>query len=212
MQAFRCVKPRLSGKPQAAATPAAKPAPAADSSRRKQPKHKLTAAAAPGPQQQQPAGGLPEKLGDRPLRLIIVGHNPSDVAWAQGCASWGISVRLRCRCSPVRSFWALPSKICCAHPRLAAAPGAATCPPPLPIRLPVLLTPPPRPTACRHYYANPTNWMWRILKEVGIAPEAIRWACAAPRCASTPVGPQLARLRLHPWEKIRWWRMQGRRG
>ena len=22
-----------------------------------------------------------------------------------------------------------------------------------------------------HYYANPTNWMWRILREVGIAPE-----------------------------------------
>ena len=25
--------------------------------------------------------GLPEKLGDRPLRLILVGHNPSDHAW-----------------------------------------------------------------------------------------------------------------------------------
>ena len=27
------------------------------------------------------APGVPEKLGDHPLRLIIVGHNPSDHAW-----------------------------------------------------------------------------------------------------------------------------------
>ena len=26
-----------------------------------------------------------------------------------------------------------------------------------------------------HYYSNPTNWMWRILKETGIAPPQIRW-------------------------------------
>jgi len=29
----------------------------------------------------QDAVGVPEKLGDHPLRLIIVGHNPSDHAW-----------------------------------------------------------------------------------------------------------------------------------
>ena len=29
----------------------------------------------------QDAAGLPERLGDQPLRLIIVGHNPSDHAW-----------------------------------------------------------------------------------------------------------------------------------
>jgi len=29
----------------------------------------------------QDAPGVPEKLGDHPLRLIIVGHNPSDHAW-----------------------------------------------------------------------------------------------------------------------------------
>ena len=29
----------------------------------------------------QDAPGVPEKLGDQPLRLIIVGHNPSDHAW-----------------------------------------------------------------------------------------------------------------------------------
>lgn len=26
-----------------------------------------------------------------------------------------------------------------------------------------------------HYYSNPTNWMWRILKETGIAPPQIRY-------------------------------------
>jgi len=29
----------------------------------------------------QDALGVPEKLGEHPLRLIIVGHNPSDHAW-----------------------------------------------------------------------------------------------------------------------------------
>lgn len=28
--------------------------------------------------------GVPEKLGDAPLRLIIVGHNPSEHAWKSG--------------------------------------------------------------------------------------------------------------------------------
>jgi len=28
--------------------------------------------------------GLPEKLGDLPLRMIIVGHNPSEHAWSSG--------------------------------------------------------------------------------------------------------------------------------
>ncbi|KAL3151326.1 hypothetical protein ABBQ38_013161 [Trebouxia sp. C0009 RCD-2024] len=32
----------------------------------------------------QDAPGLPERLGDQPLRLIIVGHNPSDHAWRSG--------------------------------------------------------------------------------------------------------------------------------
>ncbi len=31
-----------------------------------------------------PPAGVPEKLGDRPLRLIIVGHNPSAHAWQSG--------------------------------------------------------------------------------------------------------------------------------
>ncbi|KAF8069663.1 Tdg [Scenedesmus sp. PABB004] len=31
-----------------------------------------------------PPGGLPEKLGDAPLRLMLVGHNPSEHAWMSG--------------------------------------------------------------------------------------------------------------------------------
>ena len=60
----------------------------------------------PSPPQKQK--GLPLQLfGDdnAPLKLIIVGHNPSETAWRQG-----------------------------------------------------------------HYYANPSNWLWRILKDTGIAP------------------------------------------
>ncbi|KAL4428494.1 hypothetical protein ABPG75_002583 [Micractinium tetrahymenae] len=44
-------------------------------------------------------------MGDAPLRLVIVGHNPSQVAWDKG-----------------------------------------------------------------HFYANPSNWMWRILRDTGLAP------------------------------------------
>ncbi|GMH40337.1 hypothetical protein BSKO_08241 [Bryopsis sp. KO-2023] len=55
--------------------------------------------------------GLPEKLGDSPLRLVIVGHNPSDHAWKSG-----------------------------------------------------------------HYYSNPSNRMWKILKATGIAPESVAGA------------------------------------
>lgn len=55
--------------------------------------------------------GLSELLGPQPLRLILVGHNPSAHAWASG-----------------------------------------------------------------HYYSNPSNWMWRLLRETGIAPPEIRGA------------------------------------
>lgn len=55
--------------------------------------------------------GLSEKLGSKPLRLILVGHNPSAHAWASG-----------------------------------------------------------------HYYSNPSNWMWRLLKETGIAPPHVKGA------------------------------------
>jgi len=60
-----------------------------------------------------PIGGLPaELLGNSPLRLIIIGHNPSEIAWKRG-----------------------------------------------------------------HYYANPNNWMWRILRDTGLAPVSIISGC-----------------------------------
>jgi hypothetical protein len=37
-----------------------------------------------GPGRPPPPGGVPEKLGEGPLRLIIIGHNPSDHAWRSG--------------------------------------------------------------------------------------------------------------------------------
>ena len=46
--------------------------------------------------------GLPEKLGDRPLRLILVGHNPSDHAW---CA-------LPCGQTAARFAWDAGGKLC----------------------------------------------------------------------------------------------------
>lgn len=41
-----------------------------------------------------PPKGVPEKLGDRPLRLILIGHNPSAHAWyvpaeARAVRVWG---------------------------------------------------------------------------------------------------------------------------
>ncbi|UPR00190.1 DNA glycosylase [Chloropicon primus] len=57
-------------------------------------------------------GGLEAKLGKKPLRLILVGHNPSQHAWASG-----------------------------------------------------------------HYYSNPSNRMWKILRETGIAPEELVRGC-----------------------------------
>ena len=59
----------------------------------------------------QSGRGLVPKLGTKPLRLILVGHNPSEHAWRSG-----------------------------------------------------------------HYYSNPSNRMWKILKETNIAPSSIRGA------------------------------------
>ena len=67
------------------------------------------AAAAAAPPPASVTGGLAlEKLGDAPLRLVFVGHNPSAHAWSTG-----------------------------------------------------------------HFYSNPTNWFWRILKDTGIAPASL---------------------------------------
>jgi TDG/mug DNA glycosylase family protein len=100
---FKLSKPDLSETFSAAAT-ARRPAGGA-SPDHLPPKQKRRRSTAPI------AGGLPELLGDAPLRLIIVGHNPSEVSFHRG-----------------------------------------------------------------HFYANPTNWMWRILRETAIAPEAVRGA------------------------------------
>lgn len=32
------------------------------------------------------------------------------------------------------------------------------------------------PRSSGHFYSNPSNWMWRILRDTGIAPAAIRGA------------------------------------
>lgn len=95
------------------------------------------AAAAPKEPEEQPDAGPrrpqeqrvprlpPEHLGDRRLRCLIVGHNPSAHAWASG-----------------------------------------------------------------HYYSNPTNWMWRLLRETGIAPPGIRSACLLPARDPLQAGPR----------------------
>lgn len=57
----------------------------------------------------QPRNALPELLRDAPMRLVLVGHNPSDHAWQTG-----------------------------------------------------------------HYYSNPSNYMWRILRSTGIAPPEVQ--------------------------------------
>lgn len=79
-----------------------------------QPKHNFaTSNAEPYKSNAAPIRGLPtELLGNSPLRLIIVGHNPSEIAWKRG-----------------------------------------------------------------HYYANPSNWMWRILRDTNLAPVDIISGC-----------------------------------
>lgn len=77
------------------------PPPAAASKRKREHLGETAASAKVG------GGGLSPKLGSRPLRLIFVGHNPSEHAWKSG-----------------------------------------------------------------HYYSNPSNRFWKIVRETGIAPDA----------------------------------------
>eukprot|EP00887_Chlorella_sp_A99_P004909 scaffold4.g4909.t1 len=88
-EAFRCAKPDAAAARAAAATTASagkgsgSPSRAAKRQRLQQPADR--AAPAPPTDAPPPVGGLPEKLGEgAPLRLIIVGHNPSETAWRQG--------------------------------------------------------------------------------------------------------------------------------
>lgn len=85
-EAFRCTRP--TGQAQAAAEAAA----ASPPKRRKTSDGGGAAAvaaaaagapaAAPAAWQQQRAAGLAlEKMGDAPLRCVIVGHNPRSVSW-----------------------------------------------------------------------------------------------------------------------------------
>lgn len=90
-EAFRCSQPapRVAGQALAGAGAAAAAAGSAPTPppKRRRSGGSASPAAAPTPQQPAPAGGPPaaglalEKLGDQPLRLVIVGHNPSDHAW-----------------------------------------------------------------------------------------------------------------------------------
>lgn len=68
---------------QPAAAPARRPA----AKRKAAPLSKATPAPAAGAEPQPPPTGVPELLGDAPLRLILVGHNPSDHAWCAKLSS-----------------------------------------------------------------------------------------------------------------------------
>lgn len=89
------VSPTASGSASAPApAPKPKPKPA-----------KPGAAAAAQPAGAGGGGELLEKFGEpeRPLRLVIVGHNPSDHAWSSGEGAWEEDGRamlagLGCRC------------------------------------------------------------------------------------------------------------------
>ncbi|KXZ56817.1 hypothetical protein GPECTOR_1g736 [Gonium pectorale] len=59
------------------------------SPRRRKAASRATPGSTPGPRAspaaaKAPPRGVPEKLGDAPLRLVIVGHNPSEHAWQSG--------------------------------------------------------------------------------------------------------------------------------
>ena len=114
-----------------------------------------TAAASPPATLDGP--GVPERLGDRPLRLVIVGHNPSEHAHRTG-GRWGRG-------------W---GGVACLHAAPATTRTRAHPPPPL-------LLP-------GHYYSNPSNHMWSILKDSGIAPPSVRGAVDDWRMAEVGVG------------------------
>lgn len=91
-EAFRCQAPPLkaaavraaSGLPEQSVAVTAVTPPRAAKRRRQEGGGGAAAAAPPAGQQltqQQPAGLALEKMGDQPLRLVIVGHNPSEHAW-----------------------------------------------------------------------------------------------------------------------------------
>lgn len=108
----------------------------------------------------QPApAGVPELLGDAPLRLVLVGHNPSDHAW---CAASNDRQAQQIDTLPI---------VACYH-----AKGPDRMQLAVNLRRHFIKS---IHGGCRksgHYYSNPTNWMWRLLKGTGIAPPHIRGA------------------------------------
>lgn len=88
--AFRCQAPRLKAAaaraatslPDQAAVAVAAATPPRAAKRRRQEGGGGAAAEAPQAAAAKPPAGLAlEKMGDQPLRLVIVGHNPSEHAW-----------------------------------------------------------------------------------------------------------------------------------
>ncbi|KAF6266406.1 hypothetical protein COO60DRAFT_452007 [Scenedesmus sp. NREL 46B-D3] len=111
-----------------------------------------------------PPKGLPEKLGDGPLRLILDRHMLGDMPGTTAC----------CQEQQHSSAAAKGKQACCAP---------ATCPP----ICPSLGTSPASAAAASqvghnpsehawhtgHYYSNPSNRMWRVLDAAGITPPGV---------------------------------------
>jgi hypothetical protein len=72
-----------------------------------------------GPSAPRPPGGVPEKLGEQPLRLIIIGHNPSDHAWRSG----------HFYSNPANRMWPLLRR--CGEGAAQGAEGGCNLPPPM---------------------------------------------------------------------------------
>jgi hypothetical protein len=113
------------------------------------------------------AQGMKEKLGDpqllRPLRLIIVGHNPSEVG---GCLLLLLLL--------IVVLGSLDERWMCHHGGRETAPTQECCMDDC-VTLHVLLR---SQTTWRvgHAYAHPSNHMWRILIKTGIAPPGVTGA------------------------------------
>ena len=167
LQAFRLARPvggaaaaRSAGQgpPRAAAaSPAEQQGPPAKRRRGQPPATSgsgAAAAAAAPPQAPSPAGGLAlEKMGDAPLRLVIVGRLVSSTrSFIWGCLHRTDLVHPL----EVQVLVAVPSLQLLRVPRLCAAGH----------------NPSEHAWASSHFYSNPTNWFWRILRDTGIAPPA----------------------------------------
>jgi hypothetical protein len=149
LQAFRCARP-LAGAPAArpaqAIAAAASPEPVQRAKKRRKRQDSddqlaASAAAAGGSKPAEPGGGLAlEKMGDQPLRLVIVGHNPRCCASTHQPA--GRPSCCSASCTHLCCCFRLPSDVQTSHPPHSVPCTAATTP-----GLPVTSTP-TLPTAC----------------------------------------------------------------